>query len=207
MMGYKDPDRQRAWQAKWIARRRAEWIAENGPCAVCGNTENLEVDHIDPAAKTMNPAMVWSLSAAKRAAELAKCQVLCSDCHLEKTLREKAKPPPQPHGTKARYSRRGGGCRCELCRAAAKQYDRERRAQQGDRVQEPTYSQACLTALATLGGTAVSGQVRKQLDREGVQLTAEQVSSVLRSLCRRMNPPIELVGKARKGKPGTWRLL
>jgi hypothetical protein len=127
-MGYKDPAQQRAYQLAWIKRRRDEWIAEHGPCAQCGSWERPEVDHVDRATKTMEPAKIWSLSAAKRAAELAKCQVLCEDCHLEKTRAERAFLPP--HGTKARYSRHDGKqCRCQLCRDAAARYSRERRAQ------------------------------------------------------------------------------
>ena len=100
-------------------------------------------------------------------------------------------------------------CRCELCRAAANQHNRERRAQGGDRVREPTYSQICLAALSALGGTATPRQVRDQLDREGVHITALQVSEALRGLSRRMNPAVEIAGGsgARKGKPGMWQLL
>ena len=135
-MGYKDPDKRREWQREWIARRRREWVTQNGPCGHCGSTENLEVDHIDPSTKTMNSTMVWSLSAAKREAELAKCQVLCHDCHLAKTLREKTKLPLPPHGTKARYSRHDGNhCRCELCCAAGREYDRQRRARARDQAE------------------------------------------------------------------------
>jgi 5-methylcytosine-specific restriction endonuclease McrA len=89
-MGYKDPDQQRAYQRDWMTARRDQWISEHGPCAQCGSTDRLEVDHVDPGAKSMEPAAIWSLSAAKREAELAKCQVLCHDCHARKSATEAA---------------------------------------------------------------------------------------------------------------------
>ena len=67
--------------------RRQEWLLANGPCVECGYWNELEVDHIDPRDKKMNPALLWSLSPAnpKRIAELAKCQVMCRIHHQEKT--------------------------------------------------------------------------------------------------------------------------
>jgi len=126
LMGYKDREQQRAYQLAWVQRRRGKWIAEHGPCAQCGSWDRPEVDHVDRAAKAMEPARIWSLSAAKREAELARCQVLCHDCHLDKTRAESTVLPP--HGTRARYARHGEDrCRCQLCRDAATQYERERR--------------------------------------------------------------------------------
>jgi len=70
--------------------RRAAWIAENGPCAQCGSTEQLEVDHIDPALKDVrlkrhHSARLWDWTESKRLAELANCQVLCKRCHKIKS--------------------------------------------------------------------------------------------------------------------------
>jgi hypothetical protein len=67
--------------------RRDAWLAENGPCARCGSAEELQVDHVDPESKQMNPALLWSLSPKnpKRISELAKCQVLCRPCHDPKS--------------------------------------------------------------------------------------------------------------------------
>jgi hypothetical protein len=87
-VGYKDPERQRAYQLKWITRRRDAWIAANGPCALCGSETNLEVDHTDPAAKAIPVSGLWSLAPARAAAELAKCRVLCERCHAAKSATE-----------------------------------------------------------------------------------------------------------------------
>jgi 5-methylcytosine-specific restriction endonuclease McrA len=70
--------------------RRDEWVIVNGPCARCGSNDNLEVDHLDPGSKLIQPAKLWSMAPdnPKRIAELAKCQVLCETCHLAKTKAE-----------------------------------------------------------------------------------------------------------------------
>ncbi len=100
-------DKMRAYQRQWWRNRRLKWLAENGPCVKCGSSLNLEVDHIDPKTKVSHK--VWSWSKPRREAELAKCQVLCRDCHRLKTY------GPRRHGTQAMY--RAEKCRCEECRA------------------------------------------------------------------------------------------
>jgi hypothetical protein len=80
----------RAYQREWIRNRRDYWIAANGPCAQCNSDKDLEVDHVDSSQKEITPALLWSLAPdnPKRIAELAKCQVLCKECHAAKTRRE-----------------------------------------------------------------------------------------------------------------------
>lgn len=82
-MPYKDPSKQSSYQNEWLKNRRLKWLVENGPCIRCGSAEDLQVDHIDAGAKVTH--RVWSWSNARRAAELAKCQVLCRSCHSRKT--------------------------------------------------------------------------------------------------------------------------
>jgi 5-methylcytosine-specific restriction endonuclease McrA len=86
-MPYKDRDRQRAFQREWYARRRAEYLVDKR-CVTCGSTDRLEVDHIDPTTKMSH--RVWSWSAERRAAELAKCQILCKKHHKAKSRNEKS---------------------------------------------------------------------------------------------------------------------
>lgn len=107
-MPYADPVRQAEYQREWTARRRARWLAGK-VCVICGSTEDLQVDHIDPRTKVSHH--VWSWSQARREAELAKCQVLCGPHHKEKTKRENY---PEMHGHN-RYVKHG--CRCGPCRA------------------------------------------------------------------------------------------
>jgi len=112
-MGYKDPDKQRVYMRKWLAARRAAWLAKHGPCVVCGSAKNLEIDHKD--CKTKLNHRVWSWSEIRRNVELEKCQVLCKPCHVQKgyltgDLRSSR------HGTPYRYEKLG--CRCAACTRA-----------------------------------------------------------------------------------------
>lgn len=108
-----DPEYQRQYQRQWVAKRRQDWIDEHGPCAKCGSNDRLEVDHVDFSQKSMNVSAVWGMSPKnpKRIAELAKCQVLCHPCHLEKTYVMDF--PPVPHGVNSRYTKHK--CRCPEC--------------------------------------------------------------------------------------------
>jgi 5-methylcytosine-specific restriction endonuclease McrA len=82
---YRDREQQRQFQREWVARRRAEWFADK-ECVRCGSTDRLELDHIDPSTKQHKKHHnVWSWSPARRDAEIAKCQVLCHECHVAKT--------------------------------------------------------------------------------------------------------------------------
>jgi hypothetical protein len=108
------------YQPNWLNRRREEWLAANGPCRQCRSWERLEVDHIDRAEKVTH--RVWSWSKPRREAELAKCQVLCGDCHRAKTSAENASRAD--HGTRARYQH---GCKCEPCVTANREYVRANR--------------------------------------------------------------------------------
>lgn len=114
-MPYADPERQRAFQRERMARLRADWMSDNGPCAQCGSKRALEVDHIDPETKISHK--VWSWSLKRREKELAKCQVLCHRCHVKKTRQELLRV--RSHGTYQRYSNSSTRCRCIACKAAS----------------------------------------------------------------------------------------
>ena len=93
--------------------RRAEWIAKNGPCVRCGTWDKLEVDHIDPLTKEHEIKYIWQRSEDVRNYELAKCQVLCNACHIEKSTMEQKANKPVTHGSYKYYRR--DGCRCDIC--------------------------------------------------------------------------------------------
>lgn len=76
----------RNYQREWMRRRRAEFFADK-VCAACGIDELLELDHVDPDVKVSHK--IWSWSEERRAAEIAKCQVLCTECHKMKTFSER----------------------------------------------------------------------------------------------------------------------
>lgn len=109
-MGYTGQQK-RDYQNAWLTKRRTAWIEDQGgQCSICGSSEGLEVDHIDPSTKLVNPKAIWNRSKAFREAELAKCQVLCTDCHKAKTLVDRGH---LAHGTVSMYKNQG--CRCRAC--------------------------------------------------------------------------------------------
>ena len=70
------------YQREWAAKRRA--IFFNGQsCAKCNSTLDLELDHIDPDLKISHA--IWSWKKSRREVEISKCQVLCHDCHQQKS--------------------------------------------------------------------------------------------------------------------------
>jgi predicted XRE-type DNA-binding protein len=77
---------------KIIKLRRNAWLLANGPCKKCSSWEQLEMDHIDPKTKNRKESRyskLWKLKESRRNIELAKCQVLCYNCHNEKSRKEK----------------------------------------------------------------------------------------------------------------------
>ena len=71
-------DAKRAYQRQWLKARRAAWFATQS-CMECGRRDRLELHHLDPADKIDHK--IWSWSAERRNAELAKCAALCENCH------------------------------------------------------------------------------------------------------------------------------
>lgn len=78
----KDPAKQREFQRQWMARRKEAFFSSMA-CAHCGATSELELHHLNPSQKVAH--RIWSWSAPKRQAELAKCIVLCHACHQVQT--------------------------------------------------------------------------------------------------------------------------
>jgi 5-methylcytosine-specific restriction endonuclease McrA len=76
-------DKKRKYDREWMRARRKAWFDVNDSCKQCGSKERLELDHIDP--KTKITHNVWSWNVERRNGELKKCQVLCHECHKEKT--------------------------------------------------------------------------------------------------------------------------
>jgi hypothetical protein len=122
-----------AYMKSWYDRRHAEAVEKlGGRCSQCGSTERLEIDHKDP--KTADQRMrrgrggMWTASEERFQAELAKCQLLCHDCHVDKTIRERGFTPAKgTHGTLSAY-RYCGPPKCEECKKAKREYARDKRA-------------------------------------------------------------------------------
>lgn len=79
-MPYKDKNKARSYQANWIRNRRQIFF-EDKSCLVCGSNENLVLHHRNPEEKESHK--IWSWSDKRRFAEIAKCDVLCQNCHIE----------------------------------------------------------------------------------------------------------------------------
>lgn len=100
-MPYADPNRQREYQRRWMEKRRSDWFAANGPCADCGSSDDLQLDHLDFRKKVSH--RLWSWSATRREEELAKCVARCRPCHQTKTNAEES--CPSRRGSKNPHSR------------------------------------------------------------------------------------------------------
>jgi hypothetical protein len=79
-----------------------------GKCIECGCTETLEFDHIDPSTKSFNIAAGYTKPKETLLAEVAKCQLLCNKCHIEKTKKDsKFRPKSMLGGRPIKYSHLG----------------------------------------------------------------------------------------------------
>jgi 5-methylcytosine-specific restriction endonuclease McrA len=107
-MPYKNKEKQKEYQRKYVAERRASYFADK-VCVECGSNKRLQLDHVDPKQKTEH--RIWSWSDARRMSEIAKCQILCLSCHKKKTYSQRSRVGTHLSG--AFWSR---GCRCEECR-------------------------------------------------------------------------------------------
>jgi len=105
------------------------WIKKN-KCAICGlkkgskdsngNKIKFELDHINPEEKSFNISdYIKSFPWDEILAELDKCQLLCYPCHKKKTAPLKG----INHGLTMLRT----GCKCDICKAAGREYMREYR--------------------------------------------------------------------------------
>ena len=108
---------QRDYQRERWKRRKAKYIEMlGGKCAICGGSADLQFDHIKPETKSFTIAKHPTISEKKMLNELAKCRLLCKNCHEKRHSTAKGK-----HGTVSTYRY----CHCELCRAAKAEYSRK----------------------------------------------------------------------------------
>lgn len=124
-MPYKDRKIQNRYNLLRVRKIRERWLIENGPCRKCGSFDNLEVDHINPETKVSH--RIWSWTKIKRLEELKKCQVLCKQCHKIKTFNWYMSK--RIHGLANTYK---NGCRCNLCREATLEYQRNFRKKKNE---------------------------------------------------------------------------
>lgn len=106
-MSYKDKNKQREYGRTWIANRRAAFF-QGKKCTKCNTEKGLQLDHIVPKLKVSHN--IWSWSKERQDNELQKCQILCKECHKNKTANDFNF---YRHGTNNQYDR---GCRCISCK-------------------------------------------------------------------------------------------
>lgn len=100
---------------RYANRMRAMIRLLGGACVKCGEIENLQFDHIDPRTKRFTITQRWDANASVLMPELAKCQLLCEPCHIEKTAEEKS----VVHGGGISGKR---NCKCDPCRVRKNEY-------------------------------------------------------------------------------------
>ena len=103
-MGYKDPEKQRAYQRAWKKQKHASgtghihekrlWIREqkSKPCADCGGVFHwcaMDFDHRPGETKLFAIAASKGMSWNALRAEIAKCDVVCANCHRIRTFTRK----------------------------------------------------------------------------------------------------------------------
>lgn len=92
-----------------------------GSCVVCQATDQLELDHKNPQTKSFTIASGLDKPKDVLLAEVNKCQLLCKDCHLKKTVTEYSSAwnkgiltQQNRHGNASGYNT--DKCRCEECK-------------------------------------------------------------------------------------------
>lgn len=76
-------------------------LKEHGCCARCGfdDPRALQFHHLDPSTKRRNVPSLIGTSDGYVLAEIAKCEILCANCHaiehFEQTEAEEAEESPQ----------------------------------------------------------------------------------------------------------------
>lgn len=114
-MAGSSPEYMREYMKKRYHSKRNDIISQlGGKCVRCGSTKNLDLDHINRKKKTMRMSDVHSTNDKKVKKELKNIQILCKDCHKNKTKDSWDYGVNKPsHGTYWMY--RKYKCRCDKC--------------------------------------------------------------------------------------------
>jgi 5-methylcytosine-specific restriction endonuclease McrA len=90
-----------------------------GECVICKSKNKLEIDHINPNTKLFEVSLLLSYSKDVVKKEVLKCQILCKECHITKTILESGKKIAKgTHGTLSSYRY----CKCDSCKKAKHDY-------------------------------------------------------------------------------------
>lgn len=121
-------------------KQRKEAIEYLGSkCSKCGSVYELEIDHINWKDKTLCPGKDWGYTEAWWKEIKDRCQLLCRDCHKEKTKKDLSernmKDRSLCHGTLSQYMRYK--CRCDKCKEVYSKWRRESRQTQNSYIKGP----------------------------------------------------------------------
>lgn len=114
-------EKMRAYMLERYHRRRAEFVSEwGGKCIDCGTTDSLEFDHADASSKLLDVGKLFtSYTDSKIRAELDKCVLRCTDCHIIKSRSEDWETVGHGEGISGKRN-----CPCDLCRTKKSDYNR-----------------------------------------------------------------------------------
>lgn len=117
---------------KYVSAKRLKCLSYLGEkCVTCGSSYDLQFDHIDPSSKTFTIGRNYNRSWESLVEELNKCQLLCVECHKQKTNDNKEhvgghnKWKEIQHGTVHAYL--AYKCRCDECKLAKREYAKKLR--------------------------------------------------------------------------------
>jgi len=83
-------------QTEYRARNRVFIKSlKNVPCLDCGgrfHPEAMHFDHLDPALKYMNIGVMFSHSREHIEQEVAKCEIVCANCHAVRSYNRRNIP-------------------------------------------------------------------------------------------------------------------
>lgn len=90
---YANPEKQRQFQAKWRrnkshVRRKLLWEAKRRSCADCGVQYPpyvMDFDHVRGVKTLKLSSVVMQRSKGAVLAEIEKCDIVCANCHRERT--------------------------------------------------------------------------------------------------------------------------
>src|SRR3954469_25770349 len=103
-----------------VKSRKILKAALDDRCAGCGATSDLQFDHVDPATKSFVITDGLDRPWVVLIEELMKCQLLCHDCHLTKSIGE-ADLGTVEHGGGVSGKK---NCPCALCKQRKREYMR-----------------------------------------------------------------------------------
>ena len=82
----KSKEQHRKYNLQYYYNKRNKLIQKlGGHCVMCGSTENLEFDHINSSDKSFGVGAHMQYGEDHLQPELDKCQLLCHNCHIQKT--------------------------------------------------------------------------------------------------------------------------